>query len=193
MTVLYSGAMGAKQGLDIVLQAAALLERETAPTPQAIAFVLRGEGNGAAALKAEAHRLGLTHLRFEPLAAAQALSDAMAEGHVHLVPQRREGAAFALPSKVLAAMAAGRPFVATAEPGTDLAVLASVSGSGLVVAPGDPEALAEALARLAAEPARRTAMGAAGRRYLETHLSRETVCQNLLSAVLASEPASRDP
>ncbi len=65
------------------------------------------------------------------------------------------------PNAVLEAMAAGKPVVATRAGGTPEVV---VDGeTGLLVTPGDVAGLGEALGRLAADPALRRRMGAAGR------------------------------
>jgi glycosyltransferase involved in cell wall biosynthesis len=67
----------------------------------------------------------------------------------------------ALPMSVLEAMALGRPVIATDVGGTREAVAGGETG--IVVAPGDTSAAVDALARLAADPARAQAMGERGR------------------------------
>lgn len=57
--------------------------------------------------------------------------------------------------------------------------------AGLLVPPGDAPALAAAMAKLAADPALRAAMGAAGRRRYETHFRAEAAADSLLSGILA--------
>ncbi|MDQ4040195.1 MAG: glycosyltransferase [Actinomycetota bacterium] len=91
------------------------------------------------------------------------------------VPERLAGAAVfvlssrseCMPISVLEAMAAGLPVVASAVGGLPEMV---VDGeTGVLVPPGDPEALGRALARLVADPQERRRMGAAGRRRVEEH------------------------
>jgi glycosyltransferase involved in cell wall biosynthesis len=67
-----------------------------------------------------------------------------------------------MPISVLEAMAAGLPVVASAVGG--LPEMVVEGETGYLVAPGDPDALAEALARLVADPEARRRMGEAGRR-----------------------------
>jgi glycosyltransferase involved in cell wall biosynthesis len=66
-----------------------------------------------------------------------------------------------MPLAAMEFMAAGKPVVATAVGG--LPDLIGDGVHGLLVPPGDPEALAEALASLLHDPDRRAAMGRAGR------------------------------
>jgi len=65
------------------------------------------------------------------------------------------------PLKPVEAMALGKPVVLSDLPA--LAELVGTGGAGLLVPPGDPEALADALAELRDDPKRRAEMGEAGR------------------------------
>lgn len=184
-TVLYSGNFGHKQGLDQILDAAAILNQRRPD----IRFVLRGAGNVDAALRAKATTLNLTNTAIEGLAPAERFNEAMAEGDIHLVPQRPEGADFAVPSKAYAIMAAGRPYIATALPDTPLDRLSKESDACLVVPPGDPHALANAIVSLADDPARCAEMAAAGRRWVEANASREAVLGRLFALLQAPKAA----
>ena len=85
------------------------------------------------------------------------LAALLGSAQVHVVPSRYEG--FSLPA--VEAMACGTPLVASS-----VGALPDLVGSdaGLLVPPGDPAALAGAVASLLAAPERRAAMGAVGRR-----------------------------
>jgi glycosyltransferase involved in cell wall biosynthesis len=74
-----------------------------------------------------------------------------------------------LPKTLLEAAAMGRPLIATDVPGNRRIVQPGVNG--MLVPPGDPEALAEALASLAGDAAQRSRFGAASRRLVEDGLS----------------------
>jgi glycosyltransferase involved in cell wall biosynthesis len=76
---------------------------------------------------------------------------------------------------ILEAMAAGLPVVATAVGGTPEVVDAS---SGCLVAPRDAVALAGAIRSLARDPARRAALGHAGRRRVETHFTLDRMVED---------------
>jgi colanic acid biosynthesis glycosyl transferase WcaI len=80
-----------------------------------------------------------------------------------------------MPSKLTGMLASARAVVATAHVGTELANV--VQTCGLVVPPEDPAALAQAVRTLAADPALRERLGAAGYVYAQAHLDRDAVLQ----------------
>jgi glycosyltransferase involved in cell wall biosynthesis len=89
----------------------------------------------------------------------------------------RNGDRDGLPNVALEAMACGRPLVASEV--SALGATVHAAGSGLVVPPGDPVALAEALTTLTA-PGSRAQLGAAGRRYVEENYDLETCTHRLV-------------
>jgi glycosyltransferase involved in cell wall biosynthesis len=89
----------------------------------------------------------------------------LAQTTVYVQPSRAAG----IPISILEAMATGLPVVATAVGGTSEVV---VDGeTGLLVPPGDPVVLAEALDTLLGNPAMSAAFGLAGRARVEVHFS----------------------
>jgi colanic acid biosynthesis glycosyl transferase WcaI len=80
---------------------------------------------------------------------------------------RRGLASASVPSKTYSILAAARPVVAAIDPGTAIPRLLADSEAGISVAPDDSCGFTAAIAALIADPARRAAMGAAGRRWVE--------------------------
>ena len=158
--VLYSGNMGVKQGLETLIRAAELL-RDAGESR--LKFVLCGDGVARLALERAAS--GLPNVAFRPLVPTERLNELLNEADIHVLPQRADAEDLVFPSKLTNMLASGRPVVATANPGTQIATL--LEGCGVTVPPQDPAALAAALRSLADDPDRRGALGAEARRTAE--------------------------
>lgn len=178
---LYSGNMGAKQGLEILAEVAQHCSLAPEPVAQRLVFVFCGNGAGRDALSQACQ--GLSQVRFLDLQPLHVLPSLLALADIHLLPQRADAADLVMPSKLTGMLASGRPVVATAHAGTELAcVVGGDSGAGpaspplgLVVPPEVGPAMAQAVMNLAANPDLRQAMGAAARVYAETHLDQAAV------------------
>lgn len=160
---LYSGNIAAKQGLDLLIAAAHELRR----TRPDIVILICGDGPNRAALEAEAS--ALPNVRVDRLQRPEIFAEYLAMADMHLLPQMEGAADLVLPSKLTNMLASGRPVVATAAPGSGLAIEAL--GCGLVVPPGDARALARAMTKLADDPELADAFGAEGRRRAEARWS----------------------
>jgi colanic acid biosynthesis glycosyl transferase WcaI len=160
--VLYSGNMGAKQGIETLAQAAAALASR-----DDISFVFCG--NGAARDDLVKLCEGLRNCRFLPLQPASSLNELLNVADIHVLPQRSDAADLVMPSKLTGMLASGGAVIAMARSGT--ALHEAVTNNGVIVPPEDTPALVDAIARLAGDAAGRAAIGAAGRRYAETMLS----------------------
>lgn len=189
--VQYSGNLGTKQGLGQLLD----LAEELAARDTDVELLVRGAGGQLGSLRDEVVRRGLPNVRFADLVPKEQLSSALADCAVHLVPQDPGGAAFAVPSKVYNIMAARRPIVATARPGSPLELLAASSGGLVCVPPFDAEACADVLLGLLDDPARSEQMGRSGERYVERHHRRDLVLTELSArlGLPAGAPASLVP
>ncbi|AZG16086.1 glycosyltransferase WbuB [Cupriavidus pauculus] len=166
VVALYSGTIGAKQGIEILAEAAHRLRDR----PD-LHFVFCGAGAGVPDLRARC--AGLSRIHFLPLQPWEDFSALLASADIHLMPQRADAADLVLPSKLAAMLASGKPVVATAAPATELGKL--VMQCGIVVEPGDSAALADAIVELADDPQRGHALGAAGKAWAEGHLDRDAV------------------
>jgi colanic acid biosynthesis glycosyl transferase WcaI len=165
--LLYSGNMGEKQGLDMIIEVARRFQEPN------VLFLLCGDGAVRQRLgTAAAH---VANIRFIPLQPLARLNELLNLAEVHLLPQRSAAEDLVMPSKLTAIMASGRPLVATAASGSDLARIAREGG--IVVPPADRDAFAGALRRLLDDPALRVRLGAAARAYALAHWEREAVLQ----------------
>jgi colanic acid biosynthesis glycosyl transferase WcaI len=155
---LYSGNIANKQGIEIVLEAARLLQHR-----RDLLFVVCGNGPNRTRLTAAA--ADLDNVQFHDLQPAERLSDLLGLASVHLLPQIAGAADLVLPSKLTNMLASGRPVIATALGGTGLAQ--EVQGCGLVTTPGDAVAFGGAITSLLDGGDQRQKFGAAARRRAE--------------------------
>lgn len=165
---LYSGSLGAKQGIELVVEAARLLRHRND-----LHFTIAGEGLSLDRLRGLA--ADLPNIAFTGLVPANRLRDQLAGAHIHLIPQRSDAADLVLPSKLLNIMAVGRPVVVTAGPDTELHRIVTGAGAGLAVRPDDAGALADAIRHMADDAQLRIGAGLRGRAWVKLHRSSSTV------------------
>jgi glycosyltransferase involved in cell wall biosynthesis len=160
LRVLYAGTVGLAHGLGTLLDAAELLAAQ-ADVP-AVEVTIAGDGADGQALRERLARTDLEGVRMLGAVPSDQIPRLYAEADVAVV-MLRDVPLFhgALPTKMLEAMAAGRPVVLAAR--GEAARVLEGAGGGVVVEPEDSAALADAFAALAADPERRARLGAAGR------------------------------
>jgi colanic acid biosynthesis glycosyl transferase WcaI len=166
--LLYSGNMGAKQGLELLAPLA-----ETFASDTRIHFIFCGDGAFRPRLETlVAHRPNVSMLHLQPLAR---LNDLLNAADIHLLPQRASAADLVMPSRLSAMLSSGRPVIATAHPGTQVAMV--VEGHGLAVPAEDPDALHAAVLRLVEDRELRVQLGRAAREYAVQNLGKHSVLQ----------------
>lgn len=183
-TVMYAGNLGESQGLDAVLDAAALLRARND-----IGFALVGHGAAEESLRATATARKLDNVVFVPPQPVQRMAEVLATADLQMVSLKDE-AIFrcTLPSKVQTLLAAGRPilgFVAG-----DAAHVIEESGAGVIASPGRPDLLAAQIDELSALPqGSLEAMGGAGRRHYESTFAADVAIQRLGGVLRAAAGA----
>jgi GT2 family glycosyltransferase len=161
--------MGHKQGLENLLHAAALVE-----DPE-VRIVLAGDGNERAKLDALAADLRLTNVSFLPPQPTGLYESMLRAADVLLVNQRAAVGEMSLASKLTSYFMAARPVLAAVNERSETAREIEKAGAGLLVAPDDPAALAEALVRFKHSGGQANALGSRGRAYAEKYLSTASV------------------
>lgn len=157
--VLYLGLIAPSKGTFDLLSAWPAVQAQ-APTWQ-----LKVGGNGdSAALLQRAADLGVAaSVQYLGWVTGEHKQGLIAAAGVFVLTSYNEG----LPVAVLEAMACGVPVVCT--PVGGVPDIVADGQEGLLVPVGDPAALADALVRLAGQPALRQALGQAGRRRVLAH------------------------
>jgi glycosyltransferase involved in cell wall biosynthesis len=165
--VIFAGNMGLAQSLDIVLDAAALLQ-----TQSDIQFLLIGDGVDKARLQQLAVDRNLTNVRFYPQQSIQDMPSIYACADALIVHLRRDPLfSITIPSKTIAYLASGRPVVCALE--GDGADVVRAAGAGIICNPEDSKALAESVLQLYDMPReQREQLGQAGRAHYLSHYTR---------------------
>jgi glycosyltransferase involved in cell wall biosynthesis len=186
--VLYAGTHGISQGLPAIADAAGVLEGRVLegrgldgpgldqPGGGRVRFAFVGDGADKRRLERRVAELGLRNVVLRPGVPNAEMPALLAAADICLVPLR-DVPLFAtfIPSKMFEYLAAGKPVIGTVA--GEAAQILEEAGA-VVVPPEDSGALAAALGALAAAPARRAAMGEAGRAFVarcydRTALARE--------------------
>ena len=177
VVLLYSGNMGNKQGLEALPALAGAL----APDPR-VHLVFCGDGAFRPTLQALA--ADLRNVTLLPLQPPERLNDLLNLADIHLLPQKSDVADLVMPSKLTGMLASGRPMLAVAAPGTQVAQVVrgqTLSGEvlhapcGLVVDRADPDLLSSAATELIQNGNLRADLGRGARLYAEKHLGQNQV------------------
>jgi glycosyltransferase involved in cell wall biosynthesis len=178
----YAGTHGVANALGTLLDAAERLRGRP------VAFVLVGNGPDKPALERRAAGLDLDNVHFfDPVAKSQ-VPALLQRFDVAYIGWRRQALyRFGIsPNKLIDYMMAGRPIVHAVEAGNDPVMEA---GCGLTVAPGDPQAIADAvLAMQALDATTRAALGRRGRAHALANHTYPVLGQRFLTALAGDPP-----
>lgn len=171
---LYSGSIGRKQGIEIIFEAAALLNHR-----RDIRFILCC--NGPERQRLEEPAAQLPNLELRDLQPMEDLGELLGLATVHLLPQRGDAADLVLPSKLTNMLASGRPVIATAAPGTGLA--REIEGCGIATPPEQSEPFARAIETLIDDEEQREKYSRAARQRAEERWSRRQIIGDFLETL----------
>ncbi len=165
--VLFAGNLGIAQGLEAVIEAAALLQS----SGECVEFVFLGAGLRLCALKALAKSRGLDNVHFLPPVAMSEVGPYLQAADALLVHLRKDKLfEITVPSKTQAYLAAGRPIIMGVA--GDAARMILRAGGGVVAESGDPDSIASAVLQLMSMGVqRRNALAQAGRAYFLRELA----------------------
>lgn len=134
--IAYSGNVGMKQGLEVVIDAAR--------TGGGAHWAICGEGAAKPALEAAIQASPGCGVRLYPLQPDDRYRALLREADVSLITQQKGTGQFFFPSKLLSILQYGRPVLAVADEASELARATREGGFGLVVEPGDAAGLSVA-------------------------------------------------
>jgi colanic acid biosynthesis glycosyl transferase WcaI len=165
----YSGNLGRAHEYDTVLAAAERLRDATG-----IVFLMIGGGKRFDELATAVKAQGLDRsFRFMPYQEGKMLSYSLGVPNAHWLSLNPKLEGLIVPSKLYGIAAAGKPIVVIADKEGEAARLVQQHDCGIVITPGDTDALVGALRRLSQEPETVAEMGLRARKMLDAHFSRQ--------------------
>ncbi|MBE9609562.1 glycosyltransferase family 4 protein [Chitinilyticum piscinae] len=175
LRLLCVGRLSAAKGQHLLLRAVSRLQQGGV----AVSLVLAGGGPDDASLHQEAARLGLERVRFTGPQPREAVRALYRQADVFVLPSFAEG----IPVVLMEAMASGLPCVSTRIAG--IPELIADGRTGLLLPPGDEDALFEALLLLAGHPELRQRLGQRARAAVHEHYWLERNLDRLAGQLLA--------
>ena len=128
--VLYSGAMGEKQGLEMILHLAKALQH----LPQ-LKFLICGSGPYSKNLISMTHQFGLTNVEFLPLQPVGRFNRILNMADLHLVLQKSQATDLVMPSRLTTILAVGGLVLVTANEKSELYKMVTAHKIGIAIAP----------------------------------------------------------
>ncbi|NLO98133.1 MAG: glycosyltransferase family 4 protein, partial [Peptococcaceae bacterium] len=171
------GTMGYAHGLEVALEAAAILEKE-----EDIFFLLVGDGSQRPELEKIAREKNLKNVRFIDFQPLQVIPRYFSLSSINLSTLRRyklsEGVR---PAKVFPSLASGQPLIYVGE--GEGAEIVKESGGGVVLEPENPELLARTILQLKNDPAYCRELAAKGREYVVKNYSWQNIIKRWLEGL----------
>ncbi|MGY8914249.1 MAG: WcaI family glycosyltransferase [Flavobacteriales bacterium] len=169
--VLYSGAIGEKQGLEAILQAADKLK-----SYQQIHFVICGTGPYKEKLREMAMKMKLSNIHFLPLQPKEDFNAFLNMADLHLVIQKAKASDLVMPSKLTTILAVGGVALITANSDSSLYQLVNKYQMGVLVTAENQAALNEGILKAFQNKENKSVKDAA-RAYAQEYLAIDNVMQ----------------
>ncbi len=181
--ILYSGAIGEKQGLDRIADMASM----AASKNLALVFVIAGDGPYLEKLKQDAAKGGHPNLFFIPLQPDEVFPSLLNCAWLHLILQKDMGSEHFLPSKLMPVFSVGGLAIVTAGVDTSLGRMITAHGIGYLSSGNRPQEILELIHRLSNQPDETRIIKMNARKYAEDHCSRDRLLSEYWSEVFRPE------
>jgi len=162
--ILYSGNIGEKQGIEILIPIAQYFKKDPL-----VKFIIAGEGASKQKLQQLITEKEITNILFLPLQPYNKLPIFLALADLHLVIQKKAAADLVLPSKLISILSCGGCAIVTAQKGSSLYQMIEEEKTAILIEPENEKAL-----KLAIEEALKsntTNIKVAARNYALNHLN----------------------
>ena len=155
--VLYSGNLGIKHNVELIVECAKELQKETE-----IYFAVVGRGAAQESLERKIEDYQLENIKLYPLVEREDLGDMLCSADLLLAPQKREVVDIVVPSKLLAYLTSKRPIIASVNSSSEAARLLTKYNAGVVTEPENSKDLAQAILSCRENPQWAAKLGEAG-------------------------------
>lgn len=176
--ILYSGNLGEKQGLEIIIRIAEKFKNDTQ-----LKFVICGSGGAKEKLLKQSKEVNLKNIFFFPLQPYEKLSMLLASADIHLVLQKASAADLVMPSKLTGILAAGGCSIVTAKPETTLYNVITKYNIGIIAEPENDLSLENAIKKCLTIDT--SSIKTNARNYAEKYLDKNEILSELNNFLLS--------
>lgn len=177
--IYYSGAIGEKQGMDLLIQAAQWAARSY---PE-LHFIISGNGPYAAMLEMRIRQMELMNIQIISLQPIEEFNQLLNIAWLHLILQKKIASDLVLPSKLTNIMAVGGLILATASEQTSLYEMIGENNAGMITEPEDITAFTNAIEFLLNHPTIVKVFKANAYSYSCNHLAKEKILNSFLAEI----------
>ncbi|PVY38667.1 WcaI family glycosyltransferase [Pontibacter virosus] len=175
--ILYSGAIGEKQGIEAILHAAE--ENKGRPS---LKFVICGSGPYKNKLQVMAEKMSLQNVIFMPLQPIEKFNQFLNMADVHLIVQKANAGDLVMPSKLNTVLAIGGLALVTANKGSGMHTLLEQHNMGILVEAENQQALNKGIQKALTE--NKDEMKRNARHYAESYLSIDKIMKSFENSFL---------
>jgi colanic acid biosynthesis glycosyl transferase WcaI len=181
----YSGAIGEKQGLEIILQVAPNVAKQC----DDVVFVISGSGPYREKLKQEVAENVIENILFIDLQPITVFNQLLNYAYCHLVVQKESAGDLLLPSKLTNILAVGGLSIVTAVKGTSLYDVIDTYKMGVLIQPENVLVFEQAIVELAKNnDTLKASISENASRYASTYLNKANVIDQFMETVAPSIP-----
>lgn len=177
--ILYSGNMGKKQNLDIIIDVAEMFNSIN----QDMTFLMVGDGATKDRLEKEVLKRNISNIIFFPLQPIEDLGALLTIADIHLITQDKNLSDYVLPSKLTNILSAGGVSLIAANKETQLSKLVNEYEIGYLVSPDSKEELYKAINDLLNNSSLRRTISKNARRYAVNYLSKDKIMSNFTEQI----------
>jgi len=183
--VMHSGNVGHAQDVETLVRSGTFLR-----DLDDVRIVVIGSGARHAAAIALAERLEVESVQFLPYQPREVLSESLSSAHLHFLGLAKGLSGFVVPSRAYGVLSAGRPLLVSADPDCETVRIVERAECGIIVPPGRPELVAEAIRDAYEGRFDLDEMGRRGRAYVEREADRGVALERYRAVLAELVPSS---